>query len=188
VVGGAPPRTWAPVLDLDVATHDAVLRHNLTATLVPCRAVARSFIDHGVAGSIVCLSSISGDRSSPHHASYGAAKAAIRQLVGTMALEWGGHGIRVNAVAPGTITTPRASAATADPARNRAVPLRRRGTPDEIAGAVLFLLSDLASFVTAHTLVADGGASARPSYLDDHDLPVFVRHGEIRDRIEGADA
>jgi 3-oxoacyl-[acyl-carrier protein] reductase len=186
VVGGTPLASWGPVIDLDVATHDAVLRHNLTSALVPCQVVARRLVAQGAGGSIVCLASISGDRSSPHHASYGAAKAAIRQLVGTMALEWGGHGIRVNAVSPGTITTPRARDHGADPAPVRAVPLRRRGTPEEIAGAVLFLLSDLAGFVTAHTLVVDGGASARPSYLDDDDLPVFVTHPEVRARAQGS--
>jgi 3-oxoacyl-[acyl-carrier protein] reductase len=185
VVGGVPLSSWGPVLDLDLATHDAVLRHNLTSALVPCQVVARELVEQGAGGSIVCLSSISGDRSSPLHASYGAAKAAIRQLVGTMALEWGGHGIRVNAVSPGTITTPRAADRGADPVRDRAVPLRRRGTPEEIAGAVLFLLSDLAGFVTAQTLVVDGGASARPSYLDDDDLPVFVSHPEIRAKVAG---
>ena len=76
-----------------------------------------------------------------------------------MALEWGGHGIRVNAVSPGTITTPRARDHGPDPVRDRAVPLRRRGTPEEIAGAVLFLLSDLAAGVSAEVMYVDGGFS-----------------------------
>jgi NAD(P)-dependent dehydrogenase (short-subunit alcohol dehydrogenase family) len=65
------------------------------------------------------------------------------------------------------------------------IPLGRRGTPDEIAGAALFLCSDLATFVTGHALVVDGGASVKPSFVDDENLPVFVRDPTMRARIKG---
>ena len=84
-----------------------------------------------------------------------------------------------SAVAPGTI---RASGT--DSAEERlAIPLRRRGTPDDVAGAVLYLLSDVAGFVTGHTLVVDGGSSVRPSFLDADDLPVFVHDADVRARL-----
>ena len=73
--------------------------------------------------------------------------------------------------------------ATDTPEEQQAIPLRRRGVPDDIAGAVLYLLSDVAGFVTGHTLVVDGGSSARPSFLDDADLPVFVHDAGLRARL-----
>src|SRR5262249_11713024 len=94
--------------------------------------------------------------------------------------------IRVNAVAPGTVRTPRNRVAGVDedtPAERAAIPLGRRGEPDDVAGAVLFLLSDLARFVSGQGLSVDGGSSARPSYLDDEDLPVFVRDPTLRARL-----
>jgi NAD(P)-dependent dehydrogenase (short-subunit alcohol dehydrogenase family) len=115
----------------------------------------------------------------PFGAPYAAAKAAILAFVRTAALELGPHGVRVNAVAPGTV---RASGVDT-PEEQDAIPLRRRGVPDDIAGAVLYLLSEVAGFVTGHTLVVDGGSSARPSFLDDADLPVFVHDAGLRARL-----
>ncbi|MFL6242002.1 MAG: SDR family oxidoreductase, partial [Acidimicrobiia bacterium] len=69
------------------------------------------------------------------------------------------------------------------PADRAAIPLGRRGQPDDIAGAVLFLLSALSGFISGQVLAVDGGSSARPSYLDDDNLPVFVRDPELRARL-----
>ena len=63
------------------------------------------------------------------------------------------------------------------------LPLKRRGTPEELAGAVVFLLSDLGGFVTGQTVVVDGGSTIRPSYLGPDDIPVFVEDGELRRRL-----
>ena len=179
VVGGMPIDDWSSVTAMAPARFAAVIEFNLQSAFVTTQAVVRRLVDAGADGSIVLLSSISGVQAMPFGAPYAAAKAAILAFVRTAALELGPHGVRVNAVAPGTI---RASG-TDSAEEQLAIPLRRRGTPDDIAGAVLYLLSDVASFVTGHTLVVDGGSSARPSFLDADDLPVFVHDAELRARL-----
>ncbi len=181
VVGGMPIDDWSPVVDMPPDRFAAVVDFNLQSAFVAAQAVARRLADADADGSIVLLSSISGVQAMPFGAPYAAAKAAILAFVRTAALELGPRGIRVNAVAPGTI---RGAGVVADtPDEQAAIPLRRRGTSDDVAGAVLYLLSDVASFVTGHTLVVDGGSSARPSFLDDTDLPVFVRDAALRARL-----
>jgi len=116
------------------------------------------------AGALVAVASVSGLFAAPSHAAYGAAKAGLVSLVKTFAVELAPHGVRVNAVAPGAIRTPRVLAITTDERRAesaRAIPLRRMGEPEEIARVVAFLASDLASYVTGQTVVADGGASVK---------------------------
>jgi len=183
VVGGGPLGVWSSLLDYDPAEFDRNLGFNLKSALLVSQAVARVLVASGIRGSIVCTASISGLGASPYHAAYGAAKAALCQLAKTMAVEWGPRGIRVNVVAPGTIMTPRATIST-DPERDRAaIPLGRRGDPEEIAGAALFLLSDLSSYVTGQTLVVDGGATAKFAFLGPDDLPVFMEHPAILERL-----
>jgi NAD(P)-dependent dehydrogenase (short-subunit alcohol dehydrogenase family) len=104
-----------------------------------------------------------------------------------MAVEWGGAGIRVNALAVGLIRTARSRAVVdeVDDAARQVLPLGRVGLPEEIAGPVLFLLSDLASYVTGAVLNVDGGAMARAPYNDASNLPVFVNDGVLRARLLG---
>ncbi len=109
IVGGGPLPVWSSLLDYDEREFDRNLALNLKSALLMSQAVARALVASGVPGSIVCTASISGLGASPYHAAYGAAKAAICQLAQTMAVEWGPAGIRVNVIAPGTISTPRAS-------------------------------------------------------------------------------
>ena len=104
-----------------------------------------------------------------------------------MAVEWGGHGIRVNAIAPGTITTPRASAGESLKAAKRAIPLGRRGRPDEIAAAAVFLLSPQAGYITGQVLAVDGGMSVKLAMLGDDNTTVFVTDPDVRARMIGAD-
>jgi NAD(P)-dependent dehydrogenase (short-subunit alcohol dehydrogenase family) len=115
-------------------------------------------------GAIVNMASISGLAGDPGWGAYNAAKAAVINLTGTLAWEEGRNGIRVNAVAPGPIASPRMLAtigAAEVEAYKRASAVGRLGTPEEAAAAILFLASDEASFVTGTTLVVDGGLTAR---------------------------
>ena len=116
---------------------------------------------------MVFVASVSGITSAPRHAAYGAAKAGLMSLVRTGAVELGPHGIRVNAVAPGVVWTPRVSAYLGEPGRERNIantPLRRVAQPADIAAALLFLASDLAAYVTGQTLAVDGGVGAKFPY------------------------
>src|SRR5690606_306651 len=103
------------------------------------QAAARQMVAAGERGAITAVASVSGIQSAPNHAAYGAAKAGLISLVKTMGVELAEHGVRVNAVAPGTIATPRTtadpeqSAAMEEKIRNSLVPMRRRGEPKNIA-------------------------------------------------------
>lgn len=158
---------WADLMNLTDELWELDLRRNLTHHLYVSRAAARRWIADGTRGAIACVASVSGMYGAPNHGAYGAAKAALIDLVRTMAQEWGPHGIRVNAVAPDMIATPRVRAAQEAAggdmdanARQAGVPLQRAGLPDEIAGPLVYCVSDLASFMTGQTLVIDGGTMA----------------------------
>jgi len=149
---------WGQLLDFTQEQWDQSLRINLTSFFLPARAVARSLIRNGKPGAIACVSSVSGLTAAPNHGGYGAAKAGMINLIRTMAAEWGPHGIRVNAAMPGSCATPRLNFGEAGLAKMKdLLPLGRPATPDELAKAILFLLSDLASYVTGHNLWVDGG-------------------------------
>lgn len=185
VVGGLPLERWEPLLRYSDETLDALLDANLRCAFRTSRAVGRELERQGAGGSIVQIASIAAFQGMPFGAGYALAKAALLSLTRTMALEWGPLGIRVNAVAPGTIRVPRGRADD-DPARDRAaLPLGRRGEPRDVAGAVLFLLSDLAQWVTGQVLAVDGGASIKPSTLDESGLPLFVNDPGLRARLLG---
>lgn len=184
VVGGLPPERWRALVDDDDENMDALLESNLRVALRSSRAFARAVRSAGRGGSVVQIASIAALQGMPFGAGYAASKAALLSLTRTMALEWGSLGIRVNAVAPGSVVVPRSSAG-ADTAQGASVlPLGRRGEPSDIANAVLFLLSDLSRWITGQVLVVDGGASIKPSYLDEHGLPVFVQDGALRERLK----
>jgi len=158
---------WSVLFDVDDATWERDIARNLTQHLYVSRAAAQRMIVQGTGGRIAVVASVSGLYGAPNHGAYGAAKAGVMALMRTMAQEWGEHGIRVNAVAPDLIATPRVVEASKQRgadldanARRDGAPLGRFGTPDEIAGPLVFLVSDLASFVTGHTIVVDGGQLA----------------------------
>ena len=148
---------WVKLVDMDEAEWDRVLNLNLKGFFFAATASARSMLAGGRKGSIVSVCSVSGLTSAPMHGHYGAAKAGMQNLIRTMACEWGPT-IRVNGVAPGTTETARV---TATPERveeaRRNIAMGRMGKPDEIAKAVLFMASDLGSYVNGHTLPVDGG-------------------------------
>jgi NAD(P)-dependent dehydrogenase (short-subunit alcohol dehydrogenase family) len=152
-----------PLTDWSVDEWQRIITLNLSYVFLTCRAALRLMVQAGD-GSIVNIASLSGLRSAPRHAPYGAAKAGLMSLTRSLAVEYGRHGIRVNAVAPGTIETPAAAGSSAAPTFKRSaalIPLGRRGRPQDVAGAVVFLSSDLAAYITGQVLVVDGGASLR---------------------------
>ena len=151
-------------LDITEADFDAVLRVNLKGAFLVAQAVAREMARAG-RGSIVNMSSVNGTLAIPSIASYNVSKGGINQLTRVMALSLADKGIRVNAVAPGTIATDLAAKAvlTSEEAKARIMsrtPLRRLGEPAEIADTVAYLASDAASYITGEIVVVDGGRMA----------------------------
>jgi glucose 1-dehydrogenase len=154
----------ADFLDVSEADWDAVINVNLKGAFLTGQALARHMATAG-GGAIVHMSSVNARLAIPSIASYNASKGGIDQLTRAMALALVDKGIRVNAVAPGTIATELARAAvlTSDEARARILsrtPMRRLGEPEEVAEAVAFLLSDAASYITGEIVVVDGGRMA----------------------------
>jgi NAD(P)-dependent dehydrogenase (short-subunit alcohol dehydrogenase family) len=157
-----------PFADTNAAHWDAQLRLNLYSQLLVCHAAGRHMLADGRGGAIAMVASVSGLYGARNQAVYGIAKAGVMSLARTLADEWGPQGIRVNCVAPDITAVPRLidqipmpgdeALATLDAmAVAEGVPLRRFGRTEEIAGPLLFLLSDLSSFMTGQTLVVDGG-------------------------------
>ena len=141
-------------------TFDMVLRH----AYVFSQAAAKAMTD---GGSMVFVASVSGIFSAPRHAAYGAAKAGLMSWVRSLAVELGPKGIRVNAVAPGAVWTPRISKLLGEKGReqqSRNAPLGRVAEPKDIASGILFLSSDLAGYITGQTLVVDGGVGVKFPY------------------------
>ena len=148
-----------PLLELDDARwrsqFDIVVGHAYLALQVGGRVIG----EHG-GGAIVCVGSISGLASVRGQAAYGAAKAALHHLVACAARELAPRGVRVNAVAPGFVRTPRLESRLDEDQWARVagiIPRGAPGLPAEIAGPILFLASDLASYITGQTLAVDGG-------------------------------
>lgn len=151
----------ADFLDITEADWDAVIGVNLKGAFLVAQAVARHMAASG-GGAIVNMSSVNGVMAIPSIASYNVSKGGVDQLTRVMALALADRGVRVNAVAPGTIATELAKNAVlgSEEAKARIMsrtPMRRLGEPDEIADVVAFLLSDASSYLTGEIVYADGG-------------------------------
>ena len=160
IVGSA---SWGTLLELSEASWERDFAVNLKQHWYVARAEARDWIDAQQPAALCVVGSVSGMFSAANHGAYGAAKAGLLALVRTAAEEWWPHGIRVNAVVPGTVRTPRMEAAWASGAiRTPATEDQARmALPEDIAGAAVFLVSDLARRVTGQALVVDGGQTTR---------------------------
>jgi NAD(P)-dependent dehydrogenase (short-subunit alcohol dehydrogenase family) len=162
IIGMARYANLTEMSDEDWDWHfDIVLRHAFLAMQYGGRAMQAN------GGAMVFVASVSGITSAPRHSAYGAAKAGLMSLVRSGAVELGPSGIRVNAVAPGVVWTPRVSGYLGEEGRQRNIantPLRRVAQPADIAAALLFLASDLAAYVTGQTLSVDGGVGAKFPY------------------------
>ena len=155
----------ADFLALDLATFDKVMGVNIRAYFVLGQAVARLMVAQvkagGAPGAIVNMSSVNDHFALPDHVAYTVAKGGVRQLTRAMALALAPHGIRVNAIGPGSIGTAMlGNVMTNEAARHRILsrtPLGRVGTPEEVAGIAAFLAGPDASYITGETIYCDGG-------------------------------
>jgi NAD(P)-dependent dehydrogenase (short-subunit alcohol dehydrogenase family) len=153
---------FGPLLGIDMGAWDKTFEVNLKGYFFMAREVARHLQSRAEkAGSIIHMASITGLEAAPLQGVYGMTKAAVVSMTKTMAYELASSNIRVNAIAPGLVDTRFASAIVSNDEIVAEVvkktPLGRYATPDEIAGAAVYLASDASSFTTGHTMVVDGG-------------------------------
>lgn len=177
VVNNAGIVRFGPLALADLDDFRTVVDVNLIGTFIVSQCAARTWIDGSQPGTIVNITSMNGVAAGPNAGAYGATKAAVALLTSQMAIEWGPHSIRVNAVAPGLIDAGMSEPIYADPATRQAreskIPLGRLGTADDIASVVLFLASDEARYVHGQNIVVDGGVTGsviahlpRPAAVD----------------------
>lgn len=185
IAGGAAPSTWMPSTRVTREDWRALFTANLETAFFMSQAVAAEIRTGGNPGSIVSVSSISGMNTAPFHIAYGTAKAAVVAMTRTMAAELALDNIRVNAVAPGvTETAASRTYVDVDPDRDRrAIAMGRRGRPEEQAGAILFLLSDLSSYITGQTLLVDGGLNLKWTHLGADNTSLFLKDETFRAEI-----
>jgi len=152
---------FGPLIDIPDAAMEKTFEVNVRGYLYVARAFVKHAQKRGGGGSIVNIASVAGIRAAPMQGFYGATKAAVISMTQTLAFELGGQNIRANAIAPGLVETKFAAAIVGNPMLRdhviKKTPLARHAQPSEIAGSVVYLLSDAASFQTGTTVVVDGG-------------------------------
>ena len=186
VAGGAAPTSWMRATRVTREDWRQLFNQNLETMFFMSQAFAKELRERGLPGSIVGVSSISGMNTAPFHIAYGTAKAAIVAATRTLAVELALDGIRVNTVAPGTTVTPGSGAyIDEDAARDRAaIAMGRRATPAEQAGPIVFLLSDLSSYITGQTILVDGGLGLKWTHLGADNTSLFLKDEGFRNRIK----
>jgi len=149
-----------PVVEVSPAEWDNIVDTNLKGTFFLTQRFGRACIEHGRPGIVVTIASTHGIMGMAGRSVYGIAKAGLIQMTKMLAIEWAGHNIRVNAVAPGTVLTSSRAAMYTPEVQQRMlarIPAGRFITPEEVAAAVVYLASPRAGSTTGHTLVVDGG-------------------------------
>jgi NAD(P)-dependent dehydrogenase (short-subunit alcohol dehydrogenase family) len=153
---------FGPLLDIGDDAFDKIMASNVRSNVWLCKMVIPQMAERKD-GSVIVVSSIAGFKGNTALGAYGISKAADMQLVRNLAVEWGPHNVRVNAIAPAIIRTDFARKLWEDPKiyahAVAGYPLRRIGEPDEVAGPAIFLASKAGSFVTGHVLTVDGGVT-----------------------------
>ena len=167
----------SPLLETTENGWDALYRANLRHVILCTQRVARVMVAHGIGGSIMSVTSIEGVRAAPGYAAYAAAKAGVINYTKTAALELAPLGIRVNALAPDITMTEGIRAIAPEGADGRfglTVPMGRAGHVDEMAGAAVFLASELSSYITGQTIHVDGGTHAASGWYHRRDGGDYV--------------
>ncbi len=163
--GGVRPQEF---MDMDEERWRRSIELNLVGMLTCTRAAVKAMTAARRRGVIINISSIEGSRAGPLYSVYSACKAAMENFTRTAALELSRHGIRVNSIAPDIIDTPHTAelhTPTAQAAIERVVPLGRMGTPEDVAGAAVYLASDMAAWVTGINIHVDGGTWAGGGWI-----------------------
>ena len=144
---------------------DDVIDINLKSVFFFSQAAARQFLAQGTGGKIINVASMLSFQGGVRVPSYTASKSGVMGITRLMANEWAGHGINVNAIAPGYMATNNTAALRADEKRNEAIleriPAGRWGTPDDLGGPVVFLASQASNYINGYTVAVDGGWLAR---------------------------
>jgi 2-deoxy-D-gluconate 3-dehydrogenase len=164
LVNNAGTTRRAAAIDYALADWDVVLATNLTSVFRLCQCAARPMLERGF-GKIVNIASLLSFQGGITVPAYAAAKGGVAQLTKALANEWSAHGVQVNAIAPGYMATDLTQALQSDPTRYRQIleriPAARWGSPQDVAGAAVFLASSASDYISGHILVVDGGWLAR---------------------------
>lgn len=168
LVNNAGVQTWSSLLDLEEADWDRVIRTNLKGCFLHTQAAAKAMVAAKRPGRIINIGSGCNQVPFASLVDYTASKGGIEMLTKVAAVELGPHGITVNCVAPGSIETERTKLEAPNYARDWSAitPLRRIGTPQDVADAVCFLSCERASYITGQTLRVDGGVFTKPNWPD----------------------
>jgi NAD(P)-dependent dehydrogenase (short-subunit alcohol dehydrogenase family) len=185
IAGGAAGSTWMRAERVTREDWRQLFNQNLETMFFMSTAVAKELKAQHLPGSIVGVSSISGLNTAPYHVAYGTANSALVGLTRTLAVEFALDNIRVNTVAPGLTITPGSGAYIAeDVERDRAaLAVGRRAHVDEQAKPILFLLSDMSSYITGQTLLVDGGLNLKWSHLAADNTSLFLKDKNFREMI-----
>jgi 2-deoxy-D-gluconate 3-dehydrogenase len=164
LINNAGTTRRAPAVDYSIADWNDVIATNLTSVFRLCQCAARPMLERG-AGKIVNIASLLSFQGGITVPAYAAAKGGVAQLTKALANEWASRGVQVNAIAPGYMATDLTEALQNDATRSRQIleriPAGRWGSPDDVAGAAVFLASPASDYISGHVLVVDGGWLAR---------------------------
>lgn len=157
-----------PTEEIDLESFDKVLAVNLRGSFIAAQSAIRHFLSENKPGVIINISSVHQLIPKPKYLSYAVSKSGMANLTRTLALEYASQGIRVNAIGPGAIATSINQSWINDPEKRAQVeshiPMKRAGTPEEMAAVAAFLASDEAAYITGQTLFVDGGLTLYPDF------------------------